>query len=97
MTDPFTDPPPWPVIVGLTAIGALLLIALTALLVNLPPKEKPMSFLAPYRKALTALIVGAVTTFLASKKIDLNQSLEAGISGLVTMVLVFLVPNKPAA
>lgn len=48
-----------------------------------------MSFLAPYRKALIALIVGAVTTFLASKNIDLNQTLEAGISGLVTAVLVF--------
>ena len=43
MTDVLTNPPPWPVIIALTAVGVLLLIALTALIVNLPPKEQPMS------------------------------------------------------
>lgn len=94
----FYDPPPWPVIIALACVGVILLIALTVIILTIPPppirRRKPMSFLAPYRKALIALIVGAVTTFLTSKNIDLNQTLEAGISGIITAVLVFLVPNK---
>lgn len=96
--DLLLNPPSVTTLLILGLVSVVLLIALTALIVNMPAKEKPaMKFLAPYRKALVGLVVGAVTTYLAGRNIDLNQSLQAAIGAVVTALSVFLIPNETPA
>lgn len=82
----FTDPPSWAAIAGLTAVGALLLIALTALIVNMPAKEKPVS--AQVQRVVRTFIqafLGAVGTLVAAKLVGV-ESIE-DLSGLASAVV----------
>ena len=48
-------------------------------------------------KAVTALVVSTVTTFAAAHGFDLTDAQVTALTGVLTAVLVYLIPNKPAA
>lgn len=62
--------------------------------VNLLPKAWQ-----PYAKALAPVVmtlVGVASQYAATGQLD-SDSLAIGVGGLVTTVLVFVLPNKPKA
>lgn len=72
------------------AVITLFLIAF-ALYLEAPPMN-----IAQYAKAIAAVVAGAVTQLIAGFGIDTAQSVEQAISVVLTALVVFLVPNKPA-
>lgn len=109
MTAFFTNPPAWPTIVALGCVGAVLLIALTAIVVNIPPKETPMS--AQAQRVVRTFIqafLGAVGTLVAAKLVgvasieDLSglasavvPIVTAGVSAGISAVMLVVFPPKP--
>lgn len=112
MTDWLLHPPSARTLVALGAVLTLLLIALTALIVNMPPKENPMSDRAQraFRTFIQAFIGSAgvlIAGKLASVKTleDLSglasaivPIVTAGVSaGIAAVMAVVFPPKAPGA
>jgi uncharacterized membrane protein (DUF441 family) len=52
-------------------------------------------WIAPRRKALVALVVGAVVTVAARNGLPLTEAQTAALTSLVAALFVFVVPNNP--
>jgi Na+/proline symporter len=83
----------------LTSTQALVwvLIALPyyfALVIAVTTLEDTMNFIKQAAKALTALVVTAVTTFAAANGFDLTDAQVAALTAFLSAIAVYLVPNK---
>lgn len=60
--------------------------------------EVVKNFVLVNAKAVAGLLVGALVTFLASQGVDLDNdtqvALATAVSGVLTALVVWLVPNK---
>lgn len=108
MTDWLLNPPSVTTLTALGAVGVLLLIALTALIVNMPPKEQPMSdraqrafrtFIQAFIGSAGVLIAGklaGVKTLedLSGLASSLVPIVTAGVSAGISAVMAVLFPPK---
>lgn len=56
-----------------------------------------MSVLAPVRKAIVPAAVAAVLAALAWLGVDESVTVKEAVTLLITAVLVYFIPNEPAA
>jgi hypothetical protein len=55
---------------------------------------KILELIAPYNKAIVALVVGLILTALANFGINGDTTVKDALAVIVTAVLVYVVPNK---
>ena len=50
--------------------------------------------MSEYRKTVAA-VIGAIVTILATQGVSVNQEIVVAVTTLITVALVYLVPNSP--
>jgi hypothetical protein len=65
-----------------------------ALVIIVTTLEDTVNFIKQAAKAITALVVTAVTTFAAANGFDLTDAQVTALSAFLSAVAVYLVPNK---